>query len=88
MSYLTELAAAIAAEREASDVCKQDLQARITALEAQIAAADRLAEAMHNLIDRYDEVVTTPDCSCSQDDYDVQVSRTALAAYHASRVQP
>ena len=44
-----------------------------------IAAAPDLAEALKNLIARYDEVVTTPDCSCGQDDHDVTMARAALA---------
>lgn len=54
---------------------------------ARIAAAldvDKivaLVGALRGLIDRYDEVVTTPDCSCGQDDHDVQVARAALAAF-------
>lgn len=44
-----------------------------------IAAAPDMAEALANLIARYDEVVTTPDCSCGQDDYDVMKARSALS---------
>lgn len=45
------------------------------------AALERIAAlegALRGLIARYDEVVTTPDCSCSQDDHDVQVARVVL----------
>ena len=44
-----------------------------------ILAAPHMAEALKNLIDRYVEVVTTPDCSCSPDDYEVQKAHAALA---------
>lgn len=44
-----------------------------------ILAAPDMAEALQNLIDRYVEVATTPDCSCSPDDFDVQNARSALA---------
>lgn len=54
------------------------------AQEAPMTDPIKLArEALRNLIARYDEVVTTPDCSCGQDDHDVQVARTALAALDA-----
>ena len=43
------------------------------------AAAPDMAEALKNLIARYVEVVTTPDCSCSPDDYDVAKARAVLA---------
>lgn len=46
--------------------------------EVHAAEVARLREALRNLIDRYDEVVTTPDCSCSQDDHDVMMARRAL----------
>lgn len=46
---------------------------------------DALVRAMQSLIDRYDEVVTTPDCSCGQDDHDVQVARAALTTYRAAK---
>jgi hypothetical protein len=48
-------------------------------LQSQAARIAELEAAMRNLIDRYDEVVTTPDCSCSRDDHDVMMARAALA---------
>ena len=39
-----------------------------------------MVEALTALIERYDEVVTTPDCSCSQDDHAVMNARRARAA--------
>ena len=53
------------------------LRAALDRAEADKAAA---VDALKRLIDRYDEVVTTPDCSCSQDDHDVQVARKVVAA--------
>lgn len=44
-----------------------------------IFAAPDMADALANLIARYDEVVTTPDCSCGQDDHDVMKARSALS---------
>lgn len=49
-----------------------------TAFGELTAEVARLREALVNLIDRYDEVVTTPDCSCSQDDHDVMMARRAV----------
>jgi hypothetical protein len=67
---------AIAAERYASDVCKLDLQARIDAIEAQIAAADRLATAAMR--------VESPSATSSA----WLALADAIAAYRAARVQP
>jgi hypothetical protein len=67
---------AIAAERHASDVCKLDLQARIDAIEAQIAAADRLATAAMR--------VESPSATSSA----WLALADAIAAYRAARVQP
>jgi predicted extracellular nuclease len=75
---------AIAAERHASDVCKRDLQARIDALEAQIAAADRLAD-----VARRASHATTNDGITGPIYTDEAVAlQRALAAYRAARVQP
>jgi hypothetical protein len=75
---------AIAAERHASDVCKRDLQARIDALEAQIAAADRLADVARRASHATTNLgITGPIYT----DEAVALQR-ALAAYRAARVQP
>ena len=58
---------------------KREVDAQLIANAHLIAAAPELYAALANLIARYDEVVTTPDCSCGQDDHDVMKARSALS---------
>ena len=82
---------AIAAERHASDVCKLDLQARIDALEAQIAAKDRLADDMATALETVRP--KTHHAMCPQPEFPWSrclcgCDQPALATYRAARVQP
>lgn len=98
---LTDRLAQVTVERNAAckvaDGYKADFHARLgsegLAPVPPLAAALRLPEvaamraAIGGLIERYEEVVTTPDRSCGSDDHDVVVARTALAALEATELR-
>jgi hypothetical protein len=68
-----EAALAATCQREAASIVRWE--AKLAASEAR---EERLREALTGLVDRYEEVVTTPDCSCGIDDYDLTKARATL----------